>query len=430
MEIPLFTSEIFGDEIKLSIGNEQIHQSPSLIKEDFIAILTNLINENIKKTSKETKLLSQSFKGIEDFNLNIDNFSDVLGDSSKGLKEKIKTGEEELRIINALIGAILDALNSAINNIENNHKVILKIDETQQDLLSLDSTEDLDTDLMQPAIKNPKVLAQKADLLIYNDSKSDNLDIEKTIKVLPEKYFPQRIFSITSESSEEIFKNIDSKPELENSLLQQDLKDGKAISAQKLDSLIYSDSKNTNADILKHSFNEHSDQNENNSYEMKYTSQEIPFSHSGQTFSDSLDKNLQIDSSIQKIKVINHEGQDINEIKIYFSKVDNSTVRLEIKPEGMGLCDIELILENGVVNAHILASESAGKNFFDSNLSNIMNNLIRDGLNLGKFSVSLGDRKEDENDEKGGGKQKAAKLIEEVNLLDNHYKNSLISIFI
>ncbi|MGB9715108.1 MAG: flagellar hook-length control protein FliK [Thermodesulfovibrionales bacterium] len=71
------------------------------------------------------------------------------------------------------------------------------------------------------------------------------------------------------------------------------------------------------------------------------------------------------------------------------SKKEDASIEISIEPDGIGEVDIELVLDKGVINAHISASDTIGKEFFERNLDNIMRALINEGLNIGNFSVFL-----------------------------------------
>lgn len=73
----------------------------------------------------------------------------------------------------------------------------------------------------------------------------------------------------------------------------------------------------------------------------------------------------------------------------------SNTVKLSVEPEGLGKLDILLSLDQGIVNAQINADEKTGKVFIDNYLTGIVQALASDGLNVGEFSVSLRDRKEE-----------------------------------
>lgn len=70
---------------------------------------------------------------------------------------------------------------------------------------------------------------------------------------------------------------------------------------------------------------------------------------------------------------------------------DSSAIRVTVEPEGIGELDIKLILNKGVINGYIKTPETATADLIIRNIPDIINSLIRDGLNIGNLSVSLRD---------------------------------------
>lgn len=68
---------------------------------------------------------------------------------------------------------------------------------------------------------------------------------------------------------------------------------------------------------------------------------------------------------------------------------DISTMKVTVQHDGLGELDIELILNNGVINGQIKTPEVTTADLIVRNIPEIMNSLIRDGLNIGNFFVSL-----------------------------------------
>ncbi len=62
---------------------------------------------------------------------------------------------------------------------------------------------------------------------------------------------------------------------------------------------------------------------------------------------------------------------------------------VSLEPEGLGKLNINLSLDRGMVNAQIQAADPAAKNLLENNMQQIMDTLMREGLNVGGFSVSL-----------------------------------------
>ncbi len=62
---------------------------------------------------------------------------------------------------------------------------------------------------------------------------------------------------------------------------------------------------------------------------------------------------------------------------------------VSLEPEGLGKLNINLSLDRGMVNAQIQAADPAAKNLLENNMQQIMDTLMKEGLNVGGFSVSL-----------------------------------------
>lgn len=468
----MLTYNVFGDDINPYLENENIPQCGEIAREDFIAILTKMVNENTSKalTNKMIKGLSQFSDNLE--GVDKDELLGIMDDISIKFAEQINLNAAELKAANYVIASIMEALNSMNNsdmvqnllnvseqNInENNHESLQTTNYVKQDMKLLtelaqeldyfqnpasenisdiDLAAELSKDMKQLTAKSEKGASiNKTDLQSFINSENDSIGSEKNtinIQDSSESQIKEQINQPISDMKKinELTKDMRtiSRPEIKESLNKynnlSNITEYYSASEEGADILI-----NTLYDGMK----DQSGSDEFDSYGKKdaeYASNEIPLSDSKQTFSDSINKNTTVQSSIPKQKVMTLESSNINGDKFLISKTDDNTLRLAIEPEGMGMLDIELTLEKGIVNAHILASESAGKNFLDNNLSDILNNLLKEGLNVGKFSVSLGDRKNNTNDNIGRGGQKASKALADMELtsLKNYSKNHLISIF-
>lgn len=470
----MLTYNVFGDDIKPYLGNEDITQCGEIAREDFIAILAKMVNENPNKTltEKMMKGLSQFSDDLE--GVDKDELLGMMDDISIKLAEQINLDAEELKAANYVIASIMEALNSMNNNDmvqnllnasgqninENNHgflqttnydkqdtKLLTELDQkieyfqnaTSDNISDIDLAAELNKDMKQLIAKSEKgALVNKTDLqsFINPEAKGDSIGSEKNTVNIPtpsERQSKEQINQpiLDMKKINELTKDMQiiSRPEIKEPLNKynnlSNITEYYSASEEDADILI-----NTSYDNMK----DQSGSDEFDPYgkkDTKYASNEIPLSDSKQTFSDSINKNTTVESSIPKQKVMTLESSNINGDKILISKANDTTLRVAIEPEGMGMLDIELTLEKGIVNAHILASESAGKNFLDNNLSNILNNLLREGLNVGKFSISLGDRKNDSNNNNGGDRQRDSKALAELELnsLKNYSKKHLISIF-
>lgn len=95
-------------------------------------------------------------------------------------------------------------------------------------------------------------------------------------------------------------------------------------------------------------------------------------------------KPLQDKQSLEPSKVI------ISHLDIEQSHTpDLSTIKVTVQHDGLGELDIKLILNNGVINGQIKTPEVTTADLIVRSIPEIMNSLIRDGLNVGNFFVSL-----------------------------------------
>ncbi len=155
----------------------------------------------------------------------------------------------------------------------------------------------------------------------------------------------------------------------------------------------------------------------------------IPVS-SGHGFPSFVNKAVLDSKSSLAQQLVRLNFPDIVPEKLAIINSDSKSLKLTIEPGGIGTLDIELTLEKGVVNAQIFASETAGKNFLDNNISALLNSLLREGLNIGKFSIFLGYKRDEAKNEHLAAPQKTPKTIDEIAISSNPLKNHLISIFV
>ncbi len=95
---------------------------------------------------------------------------------------------------------------------------------------------------------------------------------------------------------------------------------------------------------------------------------------------------------------------------------------VSLEPEGLGKLNINLSLDRGMVNAQIQAADPAAKNLLESNMQQIMDTLMREGLNVGGFSVSL--KHGETGDMNGQGANDSGKPSAEENTnMPNTYQN-------
>lgn len=106
----------------------------------------------------------------------------------------------------------------------------------------------------------------------------------------------------------------------------------------------------------------------------------------------------------------------------------SSEIRLTVEPEGMGVLDIKLVLHRGVINGYINTTETATANLIVRNIYDIVNSLIRDGLNIGNLSVSL---RENNNRDKEVFYKEDDKSIDRARFIESTaYSSGYINIFI
>ncbi|HEX7519747.1 MAG TPA: flagellar hook-length control protein FliK [Candidatus Deferrimicrobium sp.] len=85
------------------------------------------------------------------------------------------------------------------------------------------------------------------------------------------------------------------------------------------------------------------------------------------------------------------------------TRKSDTSVEVTLAPPGVGKLEIEVVLEKGVVNARILAADSAGREAIARSLPQIVEALARDGMNVGGFTVSLKERRDRTGGESGHG---------------------------
>jgi flagellar hook-length control protein FliK len=119
--------------------------------------------------------------------------------------------------------------------------------------------------------------------------------------------------------------------------------------------------------------------------------------------------NRQVIKGAEDIHILPRTAEMLQELQDrgILTKKDDTSLRLSLEPEGMGKLEINLSLQKGVIHGNINAYEQNGKEFMEKGLYTIMETLTREGLNIGNFSVSLRDRKNEfpENDMQADTKQ-------------------------
>ena len=81
----------------------------------------------------------------------------------------------------------------------------------------------------------------------------------------------------------------------------------------------------------------------------------------------------------------------------------DTSVEVTLAPPGVGKLEIEVVLDKGVVNARIIAADSAGRETIARSLPQIVEALARDGMNVGGFTVSLKERRDRSGDAPADG---------------------------
>ena len=93
----------------------------------------------------------------------------------------------------------------------------------------------------------------------------------------------------------------------------------------------------------------------------------------------------------------------LEEKAFVITRKSDTSVEVTLAPPGVGKLEIEVALDKGVVNARILAADSAGREAIARSLPQIVEALARDGMNVGGFTVSLKERRDRAEDGRGHG---------------------------
>lgn len=81
--------------------------------------------------------------------------------------------------------------------------------------------------------------------------------------------------------------------------------------------------------------------------------------------------------------------------RLMVTRLDGTSIGISLQPEGLGKLDIGLLLDKGVVNAQIVASNAEGKSLIEKHMNDIVTALAQEGITIGGFSVSLRDDRAD-----------------------------------
>jgi hypothetical protein len=108
---------------------------------------------------------------------------------------------------------------------------------------------------------------------------------------------------------------------------------------------------------------------------------------------------------------------------------DEGSVEVSVKVEHLGKLRIELVMDDGVVNARIQTSDAAAKSVIENNLGQLLENLTREGVSIGNVAVSLREKREpSEGDQNPRTKPNTAEVVN-VALDAPSVAKSLISIY-
>ncbi|MBF0473255.1 MAG: flagellar hook-length control protein FliK [Nitrospirae bacterium] len=89
----------------------------------------------------------------------------------------------------------------------------------------------------------------------------------------------------------------------------------------------------------------------------------------------------------------------VNENKFIITKHGDNKVEVTLEPNGIGKLRIEVNHEKGIIHTTISASEASGKEIIEKNINRIMEELSKEGINIGEFSVNLKERHDQTSDD-------------------------------
>jgi flagellar hook-length control protein FliK len=135
----------------------------------------------------------------------------------------------------------------------------------------------------------------------------------------------------------------------------------------------------------------------------------------------------QIGQHIPEGNVIISDKQDYTAVE---GKKGDASIEVSLEPDGLGKIDIELVLDRGVINGQINASETVGKEMIERNLDSILRVLINEGLQVGSFSVSLQNNRSALYDDGGKEDLQELRVVNALQLPSSVPRQYLISIFV
>ncbi|NTW60002.1 MAG: flagellar hook-length control protein FliK [Nitrospirae bacterium] len=114
---------------------------------------------------------------------------------------------------------------------------------------------------------------------------------------------------------------------------------------------------------------------------------------------------------------------------------DGNRIAVKFEQDGLGKLDIDLRLNKGVINAHIQVADDSTKTLIENNMQQIVDSLLKAGLSVGGFSVSLqGGRRNGTPEERYGygysSERAVDDAVEAAGTAQRAAANGLVSIFI
>lgn len=132
----------------------------------------------------------------------------------------------------------------------------------------------------------------------------------------------------------------------------------------------------------------------------------------------------------QDVKVLKETSKIFENVSIT-TKNNSSSINISINTNDLGILDIELVLERGVINGHINTTDNIGKELIERNLYRIIDSLTREGLNVGGFSVSLRHKGEGASEDRYDQKSiKRDNLIKDIDMPTYYLNQGTINIFV
>jgi hypothetical protein len=108
---------------------------------------------------------------------------------------------------------------------------------------------------------------------------------------------------------------------------------------------------------------------------------------------------------------------------------DEGAVEVSVKVDHLGKLRIELVMDDGVVNARIQTSDAAAKAVIENNLGQLLENLTRDGVSIGSVAVSLREKREPSGEGQSPGTKPNAAEVAGVTREAALVRQGLISIY-